>query len=51
MLFNHERERRGETFVTKQITRAVAHIVAGKQPILYLGNPETRPILAERSSR
>ncbi|HDH06602.1 MAG TPA: GDP-mannose 4,6-dehydratase [Nitrospirae bacterium] len=38
ILFNHESPRRGETFVTKKITRAVAHIVAGKQKILYLGN-------------
>ncbi len=38
VLFNHESPRRGETFVTKKITRAVAHIVAGKQKMLYLGN-------------
>ncbi len=38
ILFNHESPRRGETFVTKKITRAVAHIIAGKQKILYLGN-------------
>jgi len=38
ILFNHESPRRGETFVTKKITRAVAHIVAGKQKMLYLGN-------------
>ena len=38
ILFNHEGERRGETFVTRKITRAVAHIVAGKQSSLYLGN-------------
>ncbi|MGB7861266.1 MAG: GDP-mannose 4,6-dehydratase [Acidimicrobiia bacterium] len=38
ILFNHEGERRGETFVTRKITRAVARIVAGTQKDLYLGN-------------
>ena len=38
MLFNHESPRRGEIFVTRKITRAVAAIVAGKQKRLYLGN-------------
>ena len=38
ILFNHESPRRGETFVTRKITRAVARIVAGKQDKLYLGN-------------
>lgn len=38
VLFNHESERRGETFVTRKITRAVANIVAGRQSKLYLGN-------------
>jgi len=38
ILFNHESPRRGETFVTRKITRAVAAIVAGKQKYLYLGN-------------
>jgi GDPmannose 4,6-dehydratase len=38
ILFNHEGERRGETFVTRKITRALARIVAGKQQDLYLGN-------------
>lgn len=38
ILFNHESPRRGETFVTRKITRAVAHILAGKQKRLYLGN-------------
>jgi len=38
ILFNHESPRRGETFVTRKITRAVAHIACGKQDILYLGN-------------
>src|SRR5439155_13746196 len=38
ILFNHESPRRGETFVTRKITRAVAHILAGLQSKLYLGN-------------
>ena len=38
ILFNHESPRRGETFVTRKITRALAHILAGKQEKLYLGN-------------
>jgi GDPmannose 4,6-dehydratase len=38
ILFNHESPRRGETFVTRKITRAIAGIIAGKQKILYLGN-------------
>jgi GDPmannose 4,6-dehydratase len=38
ILFNHEGERRGETFVSRKITRAVANILAGKQEVLYLGN-------------
>lgn len=38
ILFNHESERRGETFVTRKITRAVAHIKHGLQKKLYLGN-------------
>jgi GDPmannose 4,6-dehydratase len=38
ILFNHESPRRGETFVTRKITRAVARIVAGTQNKLYLGN-------------
>jgi len=38
ILFNHESPRRGETFVTRKITRAIANIVAGKQKKLYLGN-------------
>ncbi len=38
ILFNHEGPTRGETFVTRKITRAVAAIVAGKQDRLYLGN-------------
>ncbi len=42
ILFNHESPRRGETFVTRKITRAVAHVVAGKQDKLYLGNLQAR---------
>ena len=38
ILFNHESPRRGETFVTRKITRALARIVAGTQEKLYLGN-------------
>ncbi len=38
ILFNHESPRRGETFVTRKITRAVARIAAGLQQHLYLGN-------------
>jgi GDPmannose 4,6-dehydratase len=38
ILFNHESPRRGETFVTRKITRAVAQILAGNQKKLYLGN-------------
>ena len=38
ILFNHESPRRGETFVTRKITRAIGRILAGKQEILSLGN-------------
>ena len=38
ILFNHESERRGETFVTRKITRGLAGIVTGLQAELYLGN-------------
>jgi GDPmannose 4,6-dehydratase len=38
ILFNHESARRGETFVTRKITRAVARIALGVQDRLYLGN-------------
>jgi GDPmannose 4,6-dehydratase len=38
ILFNHESPRRGETFVTRKVTRALANIIAGKQKKLYLGN-------------
>lgn len=42
ILFNHESPRRGETFVTRKITRAVAAIKAGQQDKLYLGNLEAK---------
>lgn len=38
ILFNHESERRGETFVTRKVTLAVGRIVAGTQEKLYMGN-------------
>jgi GDPmannose 4,6-dehydratase len=42
ILFNHESPRRGETFVTRKITRAVAAIKAGLQDELYMGNLDAR---------
>lgn len=42
ILFNHESPRRGPTFVTRKITRAVAHIVEGGTDILYLGNIDAK---------
>jgi GDPmannose 4,6-dehydratase len=42
ILFNHESPRRGETFVTRKITRAAARIKLGLQDVLYLGNLEAR---------
>src|SRR5450759_1823399 len=42
ILFNHESPRRGETFVTRKISRAVASIVTGKQKKLYLGTLKAR---------
>jgi GDPmannose 4,6-dehydratase len=42
ILFNHESPRRGETFVTRKITRAVARIKAGLQDKLYLGNLDAK---------
>ena len=38
ILFNHESPRRGETFVTRKITRGIAHIAQGLEPCLYMGN-------------
>lgn len=40
ILFNHESPRRGETFITRKITRALAHMLTGKQNKLYVGNLE-----------
>jgi len=42
ILFNHESPRRGGTFVTRKIVRAIAHILAGKQQYIYLGNLEAK---------
>lgn len=42
ILFNHESPRRGETFVTRKISRGIAQIVAGRQEKLYLGNLEAK---------
>ena len=42
ILFNHESFRRGETFVTRKITRGLANILAGKQKKLYLGNLDAK---------
>ncbi|MCL0064797.1 GDP-mannose 4,6-dehydratase [Dehalococcoidia bacterium] len=42
ILFNHESPRRGETFVTRKITRGIAKILAGKQRYLYMGNLDAK---------
>lgn len=42
ILFNHESPRRGETFVTRKITRGIARILAGKEKKIYLGNIEAQ---------
>jgi GDPmannose 4,6-dehydratase len=42
ILFNHESPRRGETFVTRKITRSVAQILAGRESRLYLGNLDAK---------
>jgi GDPmannose 4,6-dehydratase len=42
ILFNHESPRRGETFVTKKITRGIAAILSGKQKQLYMGNLDAK---------
>lgn len=42
ILFNHESPRRGETFVTRKISTAIANIIAGRQNKLYLGNLEAK---------
>lgn len=42
ILFNHESPRRGETFVTRKVTRGIASIVSGKEKYLYMGNLDAR---------
>ncbi len=42
ILFNHESERRGETFVTRKITRGIAQILAGEVDVIYLGRLDTQ---------
>lgn len=42
IMFNHESPRRGETFITRKITRWIAHFLAGRQDTLYVGNLEAR---------
>lgn len=42
ILFNHESPRRGETFVTRKVTRGIASIIAGKQKYLFMGNLDAR---------
>src|SRR6187431_2365450 len=42
ILFNHESKRRGETFVTRKITRAVAKIILGMQDVLHIGNLDAK---------
>lgn len=42
ILFNHESPRRGETFVTRKVTRALANILSGNQKKLYLGNIDSK---------
>ncbi len=42
ILFNHESPKRGETFVTRKITRGIARILAGKEKFIYLGNLEAK---------
>ena len=42
ILFNHESPRRGETFVTRKITRAIAHIISKRGTYLYLGNLDAK---------
>ena len=50
ILFNHESSRRGETFVTRKITRALARIKVGLQDKLFLGNRSRRPMRASAPS-
>lgn len=42
ILFNHESPRRGETFVTRKVTRGIANIALGVQPCLYMGNIDAK---------
>jgi GDPmannose 4,6-dehydratase len=42
ILFNHESPRRGETFVTRKITKGIANILVGKQKTIYLGNLDAK---------
>ena len=42
ILFNHESPRRGETFVTRKITRGIAHILAGREKYIFLGNLDAK---------
>jgi len=42
ILFNHESPRRGETFVTRKVSRGIAAIASGKQDVLYLGNLDAK---------
>jgi len=42
ILFNHESPRRGETFVTRKITRGIAEIIAAREKVIYLGNLESK---------
>lgn len=42
ILFNHESPRRGETFVTRKVTRAIARIIAGTQQKIYMGNLDSK---------
>jgi GDPmannose 4,6-dehydratase len=42
ILFNHESPRRGETFVTRKVTRSIARILAGKEKYVYLGNLDAK---------
>jgi GDPmannose 4,6-dehydratase len=42
ILFNHESPRRGETFVTRKVTRGIASILAGREKKIYLGNLDAR---------
>jgi GDPmannose 4,6-dehydratase len=42
ILFNHESPRRGETFVTRKVTRAIARILAGQQDKLFMGNLDAK---------